>query len=1008
MSLFGIRRRQRPGLVWSWIVGLTGILILAGLAETLEAMPGHGGAAEERDTLKDILPVARDLATYEPKPEWQTLIRTDAADLIEFVSPDRVLVGTVEIGSRLARPSHSGIQLYDARTGKKLWEGRRPEVPGGSYTLLAADPAILLLGSSEERASFSALDPGSGRSLWTKDYRQPCVVVLDEKRGRLIAGPLGRAGIELSALSVGDGSPVWSRALPVASSWREGGAQPGTVPTARDDQRLYLAADELYAVSIDSGDVAWKIANPAEDAPTGLLSTDRGLILTAGARMWLVDGATGGLTWAIPDLGGSTVALSTPAGSGSAFVVTREGTDRARDIVRALSLADGKVAWTLAAKTLTQSALLYASGRLVFSTVNSLEFVDARTGRVLSSTPFPKEWDWGINEIPDVLEERADRVYLASEKKGVCAFALSGGKLLWRQPLDLFYGAPFWYLTKSSELSEAAGMAGLLHQKAVEDRQWWANWVRSVDYQWSGYNSSGSYDAQLKGQLGQTMVLFQSVLALSAGLQAAFEQEARTNLVLRKQMELDTAVDLQARGFQGKYWVRPFEKRGLAALIVDLDTGKRADLQFSAPNPGMSIYGVVLPCLRLAPDGKRMVAFAVGIDESKYEKYVKFGWGMPYPSLLSYKLSALGFTENVRDDASLAVAAERGDTRRMKTLLDGGAWPDSRTMLGNTPLEEAAKNGRDDAVRLLLSSGAAVNHRNEGAEVKSAVELAAFNGHSSTVKILLEAGADPGQAALWAGQRGHPEVLKILGGSGPLPVNSVEDALGHGGAGDVAAFIKDRREADRPLKKGTLVFAEGTTPLMLAASLGNLEAVRYLLDIGADINRMEKSAQKENALMKASGHGHTAVVRLLIEARASVNATDADGMTALYKAAEMGRLDAAKLLLDSGAAVGTRTKGSGDSALLAASRFGHAEMVKLLLERGAGVNERNADKTSALMEAAGQAHAAVVEVLLAAGADVMAKDGSGRTALDIARGALTKSKEDKERVIALLERTAGR
>jgi hypothetical protein len=353
----------------------------------------------------------------------------------------------------------------------------------------------------------------------------------------------------------------------------------------------------------------------------------------------------------------------------------------------------------------TQSPLLYVSGKQFFSTGGSLECLDGRTGEVRSSTKFPPEWGWTpVNEIPDVLVARSDRLILASEKNGVAAFSQKDGKPVWRQPLDFFQGAHFWYLTKETELSIAAQMAGQLRKAAQEDQRWWGNQVRAVDYQWSGYQyNAPSY---VKGKEGATMMLFQNLLALSSGIESSLQAAAINALSLRKQLELNNAMMLQVRALQGKYWIRPYSKRGTSVAIVDLDTGKRVDVQYAAPNIGMSVYGVRLPCIRIAPDGGHFVTAEIGLDETKYEKYVKFKFGMPYPSVLSYDLAKLQFRDAIWDDSNLVLAANNGDLEKVKTLLKSGVWPDSRDVLGSTALTGAAMNGHDEVVRLLIASGA--------------------------------------------------------------------------------------------------------------------------------------------------------------------------------------------------------------------------------------------------------------------------------------------------------------
>jgi ankyrin repeat protein len=302
-------------------------------------------------------------------------------------------------------------------------------------------------------------------------------------------------------------------------------------------------------------------------------------------------------------------------------------------------------------------------------------------------------------------------------------------------------------------------------------------------------------------------------------------------------------------------------------------------------------------------------------------------------------------------------------------------------------------------VRLLLASGANLEVGKQAGK-RTAIEMAAYGGNARIVKMLLDAGAEPNEAAYMAIERGNGEVLKVFKDAGLLQVKTLTDAIAFGSVGDVKNFITDKKNADQSLESGTL--GEGTTPLMLASYIGNLDAARYLVELGADVNLKEKSTQQESALMKASERGNTEIVKILIGKGAAVDATDIDKMTALYKAAQSGYADTVKILLESGAKTGTKTAIYQDTALIAAASAGHAEVVKLLLDRGANVNETDKEKETALMKAAWGGHVAVAEALLKAGADAGLKNKSGNTALAIAKLAFAPAPENKEKMIALL------
>ena len=82
-----------------------------------------------------------------------------------------------------------------------------------------------------------------------------------------------------------------------------------------------------------------------------------------------------------------------------------------------------------------------------------------------------------------------------------------------------------------------------------------------------------------------------------------------------------------------------------------------------------------------------------------------------------------------------------------------------------------------------------------------------------------------------------------------------------------------------------------------AAYKGNADKVRALLDQGTDINQ-RTHLRKQTALMKAAQKGRIEVVKLLLERGADKSLVDSFGRTALIIAAENGRHDIAESLVD--------------------------------------------------------------------------------------------------------------
>jgi len=126
-------------------------------------------------------------------------------------------------------------------------------------------------------------------------------------------------------------------------------------------------------------------------------------------------------------------------------------------------------------------------------------------------------------------------------------------------------------------------------------------------------------------------------------------------------------------------------------------------------------------------------------------------------------------------------------------------------------------------------------------------------------------------------------------------------------------------------------------PLQAAAETGDVRVVQCLIEV---LPRREGDLEK--ALRTACHHGHEAAVRLLLKSKATVGASDDEGMTALHLAAFCGHESVVKLLLgQSNLKIDSKDKG-GRTPLSWAAERGHEKVVERLLAVGANVTYGNA------------------------------------------------------------------
>lgn len=157
-------------------------------------------------------------------------------------------------------------------------------------------------------------------------------------------------------------------------------------------------------------------------------------------------------------------------------------------------------------------------------------------------------------------------------------------------------------------------------------------------------------------------------------------------------------------------------------------------------------------------------------------------------------------------------------------------------------------------------------------------------------------------------------------------------------------------------------------PLQYAALYGSLDALRMLLDDGADPNA--RNQQEATALIY--GAWAPARTKLLVNRGARVNVAAKGGTTPLMLAASvLGNTDSVRYLLEYGADLNAADE-FGDDALMRAAAMGDTEMTELLLMKGA--DARRVDKAgfTALQMAQSFTDQSRVNLLLKAGADVSA------------------------------------
>ncbi|XP_057325538.1 putative ankyrin repeat protein RF_0381 [Microplitis mediator] len=173
--------------------------------------------------------------------------------------------------------------------------------------------------------------------------------------------------------------------------------------------------------------------------------------------------------------------------------------------------------------------------------------------------------------------------------------------------------------------------------------------------------------------------------------------------------------------------------------------------------------------------------------------------------------------------------------------------------------------------------------------------------------------------------------------------------------------------------------------------IGNLSIVKLLLERGADVNSEESNGV--TALHVAVLHQHLTIVQCLLREGALVNLKctlpDKAGYTALHLACEIPNDDFARVLLDSGADVNSKSVDDIQPIHIAVL-CENEKIIHLLLRRGANINSHYQDcniqsryfyPPTLLSFAVETKNLNVAKILIKYGASIYAQDDNGKTLL---------------------------
>jgi ankyrin repeat protein len=242
---------------------------------------------------------------------------------------------------------------------------------------------------------------------------------------------------------------------------------------------------------------------------------------------------------------------------------------------------------------------------------------------------------------------------------------------------------------------------------------------------------------------------------------------------------------------------------------------------------------------------------------------------------------------------------------------------------GITALILATREGGLESMKVLLDAGAPINQ--QSANGNTALIVAAMNGNAETINYLLERGADVNLANAQGWTPLYLTVKARTMEKGTMPNLRIDEdglykaivfMLDHGVS--VNARIRGNTEVHNGIA-ATWLRESGATAFLRASFCADLPVMKLLLAHGADPNIA--TTDNTTALMALSGVGYAdgfthdfgteqeslEAMQILIDRGAVVNATNADGVTALHGAAHKNFLAGINYLVSKGADLSIRS-----------------------------------------------------------------------------------------------------
>ncbi len=845
----------------------------------------------QQDQFQKTIESARLLIKQERAVLWSVPTDSRAADIIEFLDEDRVLVGEINGGGMYKLPSYGPIKLLSAETGEMLWSVSRKKSPDMTYILLTTKPNIVLTRVGIKNGEIRALDVSKGKLIWRMEIGKLATVQtsLDQKTLYVMSQHKGKYLLE--NVDINHGNIIWKAAFD------------GAHDLIITDINVITAGTSIQAFDAESGKEQW------QSQPKGLMNDNLSIVMSPhGLIAWSANGM------ALLSFKNGKSLWFKPVSEGGVKRVTFDGERLFRiigspdilgtDKLQAVNAADGRILWTIDTKGLAVSSLLIHKSIITFTIEEALLGVKTADGKMAFRKTFKQEYAKAnpvsarFSGIPDVLYIYKDLLIIDRERMGLLSFHLPSGKEAWQSPVlrgrsvvddryrDVLLGTKMdmALIPSSAKMldwtaprpSPTISQAQRLHEETIHHKNNVLDNINATRHErWAAIQAAQvstsleitrlethmSLDRSMKAA-ATALAIANAAISLGETIKKLKTELLFSGLLTRARMGLRGAIRGREAAFKDDvHWTFFSDHKSSGLRFINLDSGKINTLLYEPADALHRITMVPTEVIGFSPSGRRLILVGLGLDSDKYRTAKSGGIKGAKASILCFDpfQKKPHYTPPLRSDRkigtkigkvkypSMHAAILAGDINAVRAMLDNGEDPNQKISMNpavsdqvTTPLRAAAA-GYPEIVRLLLE---------RGAEFKTLEEI-------------------PGLTALdYASEQmdgGFPQFKEAR-----KEVRTILKA-----AGAKYGLFKERQ--DLSMKE---INDENRLPTWIREGANHLFILRKKLNDPA----LNNNWKKKPVVLEMLREGKQKLARMLLERGADVNAVNADGLCALQVA----------------------------------------------------------------------------------------------------------------------------